>query len=385
MVSAVVTDIDRAHLRRAIELARKGGGRVSPNPLVGAVVARGDEVIGQGFHAELGGPHAEVAALADCRGRGLDPAGATLYVSLEPCAHHGRQPPCTDAILAAALARVVIGSDDPSEKASGRGPGILRDGGVEIALADGAEATAARLLNQAFRKHARTQRPLVMLKSAISLDGRTATASGDSRWISGPESRALVHRWRAEVDAIAVGIGTALADDPLLTARDLPDPPARQPLRVVFDSEARLPLDSQLVRTIGDAPLVIAASATAPDARVAALRDAGADVLLLAGDRDQRVGAALAELGRRQVTSVMLEGGAELAGAFLDAGELDELRLFIAPLLLGGEGSRALLFGEGAERVAAAVSGPSRHTRPEPRRFFRWSSSVLPSTALPCA
>ena len=354
MVSAIVTDSDRAHLRRAIDLAREGRGRVSPNPLVGAVVVRADEVVGEGFHAELGGAHAEVAALADCRARGLDPAGATLYVSLEPCAHHGRQPPCTDAILEAGVARVVIGSEDPSEKASGRGPGILRDGGVEIAFADGGEATVARLLNQAFRKHARTQRPLVMLKSALSLDGRTATASGDSRWISGPESRALVHRWRAQVDAIAIGIGTALADDPLLTARDLPVAPARQPIRVVFDAEARLPLDSQLVRTIAEAPLIVVASPAAPDAGVAALRDAGADVLILAGDRRERVTAALAELGRRQLTAVMLEGGAVLAGAFLDAGQIDELRLFIAPLLLGGEASPSLLFGEGAKEVEAA-------------------------------
>ncbi len=204
------------------------------------VVAADGEVIGEGWHAELGDVHAEVAALADCRERGADPAGATIYVSLEPCAHQGRQPPCTDAILAAGIARVVIGCDDPTEKASGRGPGILRDEGVEVVFADGAEAAAARIAVQAFRKHAITGRPLVVLKSALSLDGFTATASGDSKWISGPESRALVHRWRAEADAVAVGIGTALADDPLLTARDVDDAStARQPARVVFDSTRR--------------------------------------------------------------------------------------------------------------------------------------------------
>ena len=160
-----------------------------------------------------------MAALEDCRARGDDPAGATLYVTLEPCAHHGRQPPCTGAILAAGVARVVIASEDPSEKASGRGPGILRDEGVEVELANGPEAAAARLLNQAFRKHTRTGRPLVVLKSALSLDGRVASAGGDSKWISGEASRALAHRWRAECDAVCVGIGTALADDPLLTAR----------------------------------------------------------------------------------------------------------------------------------------------------------------------
>ena len=176
-MNAQLTATDRAHLERALELAEAGRGRVSPNPLVGAVVVRDGEVIGEGFHAVLGELHAERAALEDCRSRGEDPSGATMYVTLEPCAHQGRQPPCTEAILEAAISRVVIGSDDPTEKAAGRGPGILRDGGVEVEFAAGAEATAARLLNQAFRKHARTGLPLVTLKLAMSLDGSTATAS----------------------------------------------------------------------------------------------------------------------------------------------------------------------------------------------------------------
>jgi diaminohydroxyphosphoribosylaminopyrimidine deaminase/5-amino-6-(5-phosphoribosylamino)uracil reductase len=331
---------------------------------VGAVIARGDEVLGEGFHAELGGVHAEVAALADCRERGGNPAGATLYVSLEPCAHHGRQPPCTDAILAAGLARVVIGCDDPSEKASGRGPGILRDGGVEVAFADGPEAASARLANQPFRKHARTGRPQVTLKSALTLDGRTATSSGDSRWISGSESRALVHRWRSEVDAVAVGSGTVRNDDPLLTARDLPSPAPRQPARVVFDSEARLPLDSKLVRSVDQAPVIVVASPGAPAERVRALRDAGVEVIAVDGGPVERVRAALAELGRRDVTSLLLEGGAELAGSFLDAGELDELRLFIAPVVLGGTGARPLATGKGADRIEAAERALSMDFEP---------------------
>ena len=249
---------------------------MSPNPLVGAVIVRDGEVIGEGFHAELGDLHAERAALADCRERGEDPAGATMYVTLEPCAHQGRQPPCVEAILEAGIGRVVIASDDPSEKAAGRGPGILRDGGVEVAFATGAEATAARRLNQPFRKHARTGLPLVVLKMAMSLDGQTTTAPGDSPWISGPESRDLVHQWRAESDAIAVGIGTALADDPLLTARI---EGARQPLRVIFDSKARLPLDSQLLQTLDQAPVLVVAAPDAPSDRITALRDAGAEVI----------------------------------------------------------------------------------------------------------
>jgi diaminohydroxyphosphoribosylaminopyrimidine deaminase/5-amino-6-(5-phosphoribosylamino)uracil reductase len=336
MAPSLLTDADRLQLRRAIALGEGGRGRVSPNPLVGAVVVRDAETIGEGFHAGLGAVHAEVAALDDCRTRGHDPAGATMYVSLEPCAHHGRQPPCTEAILAAGIARVVIGADDPSDKASGRGPGILRDEGVEVSFADGAEAAAARLENQSFRKHARTGRPLVTLKSALSLDGFTATEEGDSKWISGSESRATVHRWRAESDAIAVGIATALADDPQLTARDVDDPDPHQPLRVVFDSQARLRLDSALVASAADVPVLVIASDAAPSARVRALRDAGVEVVAFAGDRAQRLRAALDELGRRGIGSLLLEGGAALAGSFLDAGEVDQLRLFYAPVLLGG-------------------------------------------------
>ncbi len=220
---------DRAHLRRALALAERGRGHVSPNPLVGAVIARGGDVIGEGWHAELGGDHAEVAAIADAGSRGEDLSGATMFVTLEPCAHQGRTPPCTDAILATGIARVVIASEDPSEKASGRGPGILRDDGREVEVAHGAEATAARLLNQPFRKHSRTGLPFVTCKMASSLDGRVATRTGDSKWISGESSRSLVHRWRAESDAVAVGIGTALADDPLLTARDVDPRPSASP------------------------------------------------------------------------------------------------------------------------------------------------------------
>jgi diaminohydroxyphosphoribosylaminopyrimidine deaminase/5-amino-6-(5-phosphoribosylamino)uracil reductase len=348
----VVTEADRLHLRRALALAEGGRGRVSPNPLVGAVLVRDGEVIGEGFHAELGELHAEMAAIEDCRSRGLEPRGATMFVTLEPCAHQGRQPPCAEAILAAEIARVVIASDDPSEKASGRGPGILRDGGVQVELADGEEAAAARLLNQPFRKHSRTGRPLVVLKSALSLDGRVATAGGDSKWISSDASRHLAHRWRAESDAVCVGIGTAVADDPLLTAREVGT--MRQPVRVVFDSEARLPLDSQLVASIDQAALLVIASPEAPAERVRELKAAGAGVVVCDGDRPARVLAGLAELGRREVTSVLLEGGPTLAGAFLDAGELDELRLFIAPILIGGAGARPLAEGTGATLVADA-------------------------------
>ena len=333
-MNAQLTDIDRTFLRRALELAEEGRGRVSPNPLVGAVVVRDGEIIGEGFHADLGGLHAERAALADCRRRGEDPSGATMYVTLEPCAHEGRQPPCTEALLEAQLAKVVIASEDPTEKASGRGPGILRDGGIDVAAAAGAEATEARLLNQPFRKHGRTGLPLVILKMAMSLDGRTVTAAGDSPWISGEASRALVQRWRSECDAIAVGIETVLADDPLLTARH--PAASRQPLRVVFDSQARLPLDSQLLGTLDESPVLVVAAQEAEGTRLAALRDAGAEVLLAGGSTPaERIASALADLGRRELTSLFLEGGATLAAAFTASGQVDEARTFVAPILLG--------------------------------------------------
>ena len=353
METAVSKD-DRTHLAQALEVAERGRGFVSPNPMVGCVLARDGQEIGVGWHARLGGLHAERAALADCAERGNDPAGATAYVTLEPCAHEGRQPPCADALVDAGIARVVYLSDDPSEKASGRGPGILRDAGVEVELAQGPQAAAGRLLIQPFRKHARTGRPLVTLKSALTLDGRTATAEGDSKWISGPESRSLVHRWRAECDAVAIGIGTALADDALLTARDLEPPPARQPVRVVFDSAARLPADSAMVRSVSEAPVLVIASPDAPAERIEPLRAAGADVLVVDGDPVARVVATLAELGRRDVTSLLVEGGAGLAGSFVDAGEVDELRLFVAPILLGGSGARPLAGGQGKPRIADA-------------------------------
>jgi diaminohydroxyphosphoribosylaminopyrimidine deaminase / 5-amino-6-(5-phosphoribosylamino)uracil reductase len=352
MSRSVATDEDRRHMGRAIELARQGAGRVSPNPMVGAVIVADGTVVGEGYHAELGGLHAEAAALRDARGRGARVEGATMYVTLEPCAHHGRQPPCAEAIAAARLGRVVIGSDDPTEKAAGRGPAALRDEGIAVESIDGPEADRARLLNQPFRKRARTGMPLVTLKSAMTLDGRTATVTGESKWISGEASREAVHRWRAETDAVAVGIGTALADDPTLTARGVSA--TRQPKRVVFDTAGQLPLGSRLVRTATEAPVLLVAGSQAPGKRLDALTNAGVEVIVCPGDGPARIREGLVELARRDVSSVMVEGGATLAGAFRDAGELDQLRLFVAPVLLGGADARPLLGGAGARSLATA-------------------------------
>src|SRR6202789_3820428 len=353
---AITTDTDRAHLARAIELAQQGAGEVKPNPRVGAVVARDGQILGEGWHERYGGAHAEVNAIADCGGADLD--GATLYVSLEPCCHTGRTPPCACAIMRAGIARVVVASDDPTEKASGRGLGILRDEGVEVVVADGELAARARLLNQAFRKHARVGRPWVLFKSAMTLDGKVATRAGDSQWISGEESGRLAHTWRASVDAVVVGIGTALADDPQLTARPdgIPTETPRQPRRVVFDSLARLPIASQLVAAADEVPLTVVVSRAAAPADAAALEAAGAQVLVAPGENEPaRVRSALDQLGANGIASVLLEGGPHLAGAFLDAGEIDEIRLFLAPILLGGRTARDPLEGEGVERISDAL------------------------------
>ena len=342
---------------------------MSPNPLVGALVVRDGEVIGEGFHAELGGLHAERAALADAAARGAEVAGATMYVTLEPCAHQGRQPPCSEAVIEAGIARVVIAADDPTTKAAGKGPIQIRDAGIEVGFVEPGDeiAAAARLQNQPFRKHGRTGLPWVLWKAAMSLDGRTTTPAGASPWISGERSRELVHVWRGECDAIAVGIGTAIADDPLLTARrggapvvgpgavaesgiggvsaidsargpaaDRP-PALRQPTRVVFDSAARLPLDSRLLATTDEAPVLVVTGPDADLGRLGALRDKGAETIVAAGATSaERIAAALGELGRRGLTSLLLEGGATLAAAFAAAEQIDEARVFVAPRILGG-------------------------------------------------
>lgn len=352
------TETDARHLLRTIELAARGGSRVNPNPRVGAVIVKDGETLGEGYHHAVGEPHAEVEAIRAAEGHDL--SGATLYVSLEPCCHQGRTPPCTEAIKQAGISRVVVASDDPSEHACGRGLGILRDEGLDVVVADGEIADRARLLNQPFRKHARTGRPWVLFKSAMSLDGKVATRSGDSKWISGDESRLLVHQWRTAADAVVVGIGTALADDPALTARvggsDSDELAQRQPRRVVFDSMAQLPLTARLLADVDTIPVTVVVSRAAQRADIDALAAHGVDVIVATGENEPaRVRSALDQLGQDGITSILLEGGPKLAGAFLDAGEIDEVRLFIAPLVMGGRAARDPIESEGVEAVADAV------------------------------
>jgi diaminohydroxyphosphoribosylaminopyrimidine deaminase/5-amino-6-(5-phosphoribosylamino)uracil reductase len=350
MAETLATERDERHLSRAVELASEARGQTSPNPLVGAVIVKNGRTIGEGHHEAAGQPHAERVALAACS---EDPSGATLYVSLEPCAHHGRTPPCTDAIVEAGIKRVVVASEDPSAKASGRGLGILRDEGITVDVCNGAMNARARLINQPFRKHAKTGRPLVVWKAAMTLDGKVATSRGDSKWISGESSRARAHRWRAECDAVAVGIGTAMSDDPQLTARV--EGVYRQPRRVVFDAEARLPLGSVLVQSARDTPVTVICSRAASRTAVTGLEAAGVEVLTVRGETEPaRICAGLSELGELDVQSVLLEGGPHLAGAFFDARQVDEARVFVAPMLVGGSRGRGALDGQGVEMIGDA-------------------------------
>ena len=350
VAAAPVSGLERAALSRALGLALNGRGRVSPNPLVGAVILRDGEIVAEGWHEGPGLPHAEAMALAAA---GDAARGATVVCTLEPCSHTGRTPPCADALVAAGVARVVIGLLDPLERDRAQGREVLRAAGIEVAVADGAEADACAELNAAFLTAAVTGRPHVTLKLATSLDGKIATASGESRWISGAASRGLVHRWRADSDAVAVGLGTALADDPLLTARDVAGP-VRQPARVVFDSGARLPRDAALVRDLATAPVIVVAAVDADPGRVEALRAEGVEVLAVPGDAPDRLGRGLEALGERGIQSLFVEGGAGLAGAMVAAAAVDRVAWFLAPMLIGGREAPSALGGDGIAVLAAA-------------------------------
>jgi diaminohydroxyphosphoribosylaminopyrimidine deaminase / 5-amino-6-(5-phosphoribosylamino)uracil reductase len=355
-----LSEDERGAVARARELAVRGRGRVSPNPLVGAVVLRDGRTVAEGWHEGPGLPHAEAMALAAA---GEAARGATVVCTLEPCSHQGRTPPCAGALIEAGVARVVVGLADPLERGRDGGIEALRAAGIDVAVAEGADADACAELNAPFLTWAVTGLPHVTLKLATSLDGKIATAGGESRWISGPPSHELVHRWRADSDAVGVGLGTAIADDPMLTARDV-EGPVRQPARVVFDSAARLPLRSALVHSAGEHRLIVLAAADAPPARVAALEAAGAEVARLEGGPAQRVAAGLQALGDREVQSLLVEGGAELAGALVAAGAVDRVAWFLAPMLIGGRLAPSALGGEGAATLALAPRLAGRRAEP---------------------
>jgi len=332
-MSAAVKKVDpndERFMARALEIGKKGD--PSPNPHVGAVVVANGEIVGKGHHERAGEDHAEVAAI---RLAGKKAAGATLYVTLEPCNHVGRTPPCTDAILAAKIARVVVGCSDPNPHVEGGGIERLKKAGVEVV--SGVMQPQAQRLVAPWSKFVTAGIPYVSLKLALSLDGRIATRTGASKWVTGPEARARVHVIRAQHDAIAIGIGTALADDPRLTVRDAP---GKSPLRVVFDTKLRLPAHSRLVTTASEVPTWVICSEDAPSSNEEALVVRGVEVLRAPSSAEGRIDAvaALKLLASRGVVTLLVEGGAELAGSMLAGRLADELHAFIAPLLLGPRG-----------------------------------------------
>ena len=369
-------EIDLWHIRRALELAVRGQGLVEPNPMVGCVIAQGAEIIGEGWHRRFGQAHAEIDALQIAGERA---AGATLYVTLEPCCHHGKTPPCTRAVLASGVARVVIASRDPFPQVQGGGIAELQAAGliVEVGLL---EAEAMRL-NAPYLKLVETGRPWIIAKWAMTLDGKIATHTGESRWISNLQSREIVHKLRGRVDAVVIGRGTVERDDPLLTARapdvngdspifadtkmgTVPPPGPRTALRVVLDTKASLDGNSQLVRTASEAPVLVAAGRESSPADRSRLHDAGCEVFVCDGETHaERLGALLTELGRRRLTNVLVEGGGRVLGSLLDSREIDEVHVFVAPKLIGGASAATAVAGRGIAEIGAALRLESPQVR----------------------
>ena len=341
---------DRAFMARALLLAESGRGRVSPNPMVGAVVVKDGRIVGEGFHAKAGAPHAEVEALERAGGAAQ---GATLYVTLEPCCHYGRTPPCAPRIVQSGVRRVVVATPDPNPRVTGSGLAHLQEAGVETAV--GVLEPEAVRLNEVFFAYMTCGRPFVTLKAAVSLDGKIATVAGESRWITGEAARRRVHEMRNEVDAVLVGIGTVLRDDPLLTTR-LGTPGQRDPMRVIVDNLARLPVRARVINPASRAPTVVAVGPKAPDYKVERLREAGATVLVPPkSSRRVSLAGLMEALAAREVSSVLIEGGAEIHASALAEGIVDKVAFFVAPILIGGSTAPSAVGGPGIEKLADAI------------------------------
>lgn len=334
-------DLDRLYITRALRLAARGRGRTSPNPMVGAVIVSKGRIVGQGYHHRAGEPHAEILAL---RTAGKQAIGGTLYVTLEPCCHTGkRTPPCVPALVGSGLRRVVVAMLDPNPQVKGRGVARLRRAGIEVEL--GCLREEAEELNEAYIHWIKTGQPFLILKAAMTMDGKIATANGESRWITGDKARRQVHRVRSKVDAVMVGIGTVLHDDPQLTAR-LPGRAVRQPVRVVLDSSLRIPPEAKILSKQVRGEVILATTVDAPKGRIEKLQRLGATVLVLPAERGRvSMRACLMELGKRGVTSVLLEGGSEVNASALQAGLVHRLQLYVAPSILGGQDTKGIVGG----------------------------------------
>jgi diaminohydroxyphosphoribosylaminopyrimidine deaminase/5-amino-6-(5-phosphoribosylamino)uracil reductase len=337
-------------MRQALELARRAHGSTSPNPWVGAVLVNEGKIVGTGYTRPPGGPHAEVVALQEA---GTAARGGTMYVTLEPCSHHGRTPPCTNALLAAGLARVVFSIEDPDPQVSGSGRKQLSEAGVAVEEGDGAEESA--LLLEAYIKHRRTQLPFVIAKYAASLDGRIAAGSGDSRWVSGPATLAWAHQGRTKLDAIIIGSSTVVVDDPQLTARPEGTLADRQPLRVVIDSSGRVSPEANVFLPVAKTLVATTVRSTSDWRR--SLEAAGAEVIVFTEGRDGRVplGELLRELGSRGIVTALVEGGGVLLGSFFDQQLVDKVTAVIAPMIVGARDAPAAVAGTGAQIMAEAV------------------------------
>ncbi len=343
------TEADRQFMLRAMELAERGKGFVNPNPLVGALIVRGDRIIGEGWHEYYGGLHAERNAFKNCI---EDPRGATLYVTLEPCCHHGKTPPCVDAVIEQGIARVVVGLEDPNPLVAGKGLEKLVNAGIEVVT--GVEEEVLREQNRVFLKYIATGLPWVALKTAMTLDGKIAAFTGDARWVTGDDARLRVHRMRSEYMGIMVGSGTVKTDDPLLNCRL--EGEHRQPVRIVVDSKASVAFDSQVVRTARVFPLLVAHTVQADEEQLEMIQEAGGGTLLCE-EKDGRVDITdlLKKLGARGIDSVLLEGGGELNYTFVKAGVIDEVYAFIAPKIVGGRTAKTPVEGEGFKRMGEAL------------------------------
>lgn len=350
----MIETIDLEFMHQAMTLAQRGEGAVNPNPLVGALVVRKNEVIAQGYHARYGDLHAERNAFRDADQRGVDCEGATMYVTLEPCCHHGKQPPCTEAVIAHKIRRIVVGLLDPNPLVAGKGLKQLEEAGIEVEVIDPISEIAQemRLQNRVFLRYITQKRPWVVAKYAMTLDGKICTRTGDSQWISGPESRARVHQLRKQFSAILCGIGTVLADDPMLNTRIEGEPEARNPIRIVLDRQLRIPLDSQLVRTAGQIETIVmhATEALEQTEKIMQLKRKSVKVWCCDG-----LSQLMQKCGEERIDSILVEGGGTINEAFLREGLIDEVFAFIAPKLIGGSEAKTPVEGPGFERLSEAL------------------------------
>ena len=336
-------------MRRVLELARKGQGRTSPNPMVGAVLVKNGRVVGEGYHHKAGLPHGEIEAL---RRAGKKARGADLYVNLEPCCHFGKTPPCTEAIISAGVKKVIVGMRDPNQLVSGKGFHQLKKNGIRVMT--GTLRKECERLNEVFIKFVRTGNPFVVLKTAISLDGKIATRTGDSKWITGPQARERVHQIRHQVDAILVGPGTVLADNPRLTTR-LQGGGGKNPIRVILDGKESLPLSAKVFQNSGSQKVIYVCGKTLSSKRRTALEKKNVEILAVKEKNGRlNLNDLVIKLGARQVTSLLVEGGAGVNASVLQAGLVDKVILFLAPILIGGKDAPGLIGGEGIKRLQEA-------------------------------